>query len=64
MILAHLCPHGFQKIPFACSYLPGKANVHVTSAGYVMILLGLTAALRTAKLCVSAVFPLDTPLGG
>jgi hypothetical protein len=30
MILAELCFIGVQKIPFTCSYLPGKSNFHVT----------------------------------
>jgi hypothetical protein len=42
MILADLCLHGFQKIPFTCSYLPGKANVHVTSVAYMTVLVALT----------------------
>ena len=29
MILAYTCLHGFQKIPFTCSYLPGKSYFHV-----------------------------------
>jgi CubicO group peptidase (beta-lactamase class C family) len=29
-ILAELCLLGAQKIPFACSYLPGKSNFHLT----------------------------------
>ncbi len=29
-LLAELCLMGFQKIPFACSYLPGKSNFHLT----------------------------------
>jgi len=28
MLLVELCLHTFQKIPFTCSYLPGKANIH------------------------------------
>jgi hypothetical protein len=28
MLLVELCLYGFGKIPFACSYLPGKANIH------------------------------------
>jgi hypothetical protein len=30
VILAELCLHGFEKIPFTCSYLPGKSNLHIT----------------------------------
>jgi hypothetical protein len=29
-ILADVCLRGFRKIPFTCSYLPGKSNVHLT----------------------------------
>jgi hypothetical protein len=29
MILAYLSLHGFQKIPFTCSYLPGKSIFHM-----------------------------------
>jgi len=28
--LAELCLHGRQKLPFTCSYLPGKSNFNVT----------------------------------
>lgn len=28
IILVELCLYSFQKIPFTCSYLPGKANIH------------------------------------
>jgi len=29
-ILADVCLFGFRKIPFTCSYLPGKSKVHLT----------------------------------
>jgi hypothetical protein len=29
VILAEICLHGIQKIPFTCSYLPGKSQVHM-----------------------------------
>jgi hypothetical protein len=29
MLLADLCLCGFRKIPFTCSYLPGKSQVHM-----------------------------------
>jgi hypothetical protein len=28
MFLVELCLYTFQKIPFTCSYMPGKANIH------------------------------------
>jgi hypothetical protein len=28
MVLVELCLCGFYKVPFACSYLPGKGNIH------------------------------------
>lgn len=34
-ILAELCLHGFQKIPFTCSYLPGKSYVHMAVWAFV-----------------------------
>ncbi len=30
MILAEICLLGPQKIPFTCSYLPGRSNIHMT----------------------------------
>ena len=36
---------GFRKIPFACSYLPGKANLHLKIGLYAM---GLLAAASFA----------------
>jgi hypothetical protein len=38
-ILGEICLLGFQKIPFTCSYLPGKTNIHVTLLFSVMVLL-------------------------
>ncbi len=29
MLLVEVCLYAFQKIPFTCSYQPGKANIHV-----------------------------------
>lgn len=29
VILMEICLHGFQKIPFTCSYVPGKSPVHL-----------------------------------
>src|SRR3982074_2130064 len=28
LLLVEVCLYTFQKIPFTCSYLPGKANIH------------------------------------
>jgi hypothetical protein len=38
---------GFEKVPFTCSYLPGKANVQVVFWGavFVLALLSVTVAL-------------------
>jgi hypothetical protein len=33
LILAELCLYGFHKIPFTCSYLPGKSQVHLAILG-------------------------------
>lgn len=41
MIFSDLSAAGFKKIPFTCAYLPGRANVHVTSGAYVIVLVAL-----------------------
>jgi hypothetical protein len=38
MILAELALHGFHKIPFTCSYLPGKSQFHLAILGGVALL--------------------------
>jgi len=39
MIVADICLLRFQKIPFTCSYLPGKSRVHMAFLGAVGVLL-------------------------
>ena len=38
-IVTEVCLQGFQKIPFTCSYLPGKTNIQVTFVFSVFVLL-------------------------
>jgi len=45
-ILAELCLHGFQKIPFTCSYLPGKSQVHLAVLGGMALLWYLAMSIR------------------
>ncbi|MFN0164871.1 MAG: serine hydrolase domain-containing protein, partial [Bryobacteraceae bacterium] len=45
LILAEICLHGVQKIPFTCSYLPGRSNFHMTFWLCIGLLMqGLTKA--------------------
>jgi len=44
ILLVEVAMHRFQKIPFACSYLPGKARIH-TRVGTVGIGFLLSASL-------------------
>jgi len=37
-ILAEVCLIGFYKVPFTCSFLPGRANVQLTFWGSVMVM--------------------------
>jgi CubicO group peptidase (beta-lactamase class C family) len=40
-IVSHVCLTGYQKIPFTCSYLPGKTYVHMaflTALGLVLLI--------------------------
>jgi hypothetical protein len=41
-----LCLYGFRKIPFTCSWLPGKTNVHMTVI--LCLMLGLNATYWAA----------------
>jgi hypothetical protein len=40
-ILVELGMHGFQKVPFTCSYLPGKGNLQYAFWGCVLLVLPL-----------------------
>ena len=44
VIVVELCLHGFHKVPFACSYLPGQSKVHVVFWGLLLVLVPLSAA--------------------
>jgi len=46
LILAEICLHGFQKIPFTCSYLPGKSPVHLSVLGGLGLLWYLSLSIR------------------
>ena len=39
LAMADLCLLGFQKIPFTCSYLPGKSRVHMVFLAAVAVLV-------------------------
>lgn len=45
--LSHIFLHGFSKIPFACAYLPGTSNIHITFA--LSIMFGLNALFWAAS---------------
>ena len=38
VILADACTYGFREIPFTCSYLPGKSQVHMVILGALGLL--------------------------
>jgi hypothetical protein len=38
-VLAYACLYNFQKIPFTCSYLPGKSQAHFMIIGGLFLLL-------------------------
>jgi hypothetical protein len=54
LLCVELCLFGFQKIPFTCSYLPGKGNLHfVFWATLVVIIRGLKeVATRERSFCL------------
>ena len=43
LVSAELCLYRFDKIPFTCSYLPGKSQLHlaVLGVGYMLWVIGL-----------------------
>jgi hypothetical protein len=43
-ILVELSMHGFQKVPFTCSYLPGKGNLQYAFWGCLLLVLPLINA--------------------
>ena len=42
VLLIEVSLHGFRKVPFACSYLPGKANIHVKLGIWAILFLFVT----------------------
>jgi hypothetical protein len=44
--LTELCLYGFHKIPFTCSYLPGKSNFHIKF--WLFLMLGLNIIFQAA----------------
>jgi CubicO group peptidase (beta-lactamase class C family) len=40
IILAEFSFDGAQKIPFTCSYLPGRSNLHITFLFWIYVILG------------------------
>jgi hypothetical protein len=38
-VLAELCLIGFHKVPFTCSYLPGKANIQLIFWGFIIVMI-------------------------
>ena len=47
VILTELCLYGFHKVPFSCSYLPGKSNFHIKF--WLFLMLGLNITFRAAE---------------
>jgi len=46
VILADLCTCAFRKLPFTCSYLPGKSQIHMVTLGAVGLLHFTLFAVR------------------
>jgi hypothetical protein len=42
LMLMDLCLYDFQKVPFTCSWLPGRSNIHVTFIACVFLILEVT----------------------
>jgi hypothetical protein len=46
MLLTDIGLHGFRKIPFTCSYLPGKSQVHMVFLGAVGLMWFVMLSVR------------------
>jgi hypothetical protein len=46
-IAAEICVYRLQRIPFTCSYMPGKTNIHLTLLFSVLVLVGLLQLCAT-----------------
>ena len=44
-VLVELCLLGFYKVPFTCSYLPGKLNVHVVFWGMLVVYMTVVVSI-------------------
>ena len=51
-ILAELCLIGVEKIPFACSYLPGKTNLQYLFWGLAVVFLAVAISLANEEMRV------------
>jgi hypothetical protein len=53
LIIAEVCLWGVPKLPFTCSYLPGKSNIHITfwfCIGLIVQLIDKVAAFELRML--------------
>jgi hypothetical protein len=41
VLLVEVCVATFRKIPFACSYMPGKANLHFVFCAFLLFFIRL-----------------------
>jgi CubicO group peptidase (beta-lactamase class C family) len=46
LILGELCLHGFHKIPFTCSYLPGRSQVHLAILGALVLIWFIVLSIQ------------------
>lgn len=58
LILVELSLHGFHKIPFTCSYLPGKSQIHLVVLGVFCLLwcIGLSVVYERNALADPVLF--------
>jgi CubicO group peptidase (beta-lactamase class C family) len=46
ILLADICLRGFRKIPFTCSYLPGKSQVHMVFLGAISLMWAVMLSVK------------------
>jgi hypothetical protein len=63
-ILADICLYNFHKIPFTCSYLPGKSRVHMAFLAAAGLLWAITLAVRYEHEALNGIGTILPLIGG
>jgi CubicO group peptidase (beta-lactamase class C family) len=63
-ILCDVCLYSFHKIPFTCSYLPGKSRVHMAFLYGALLLYGIMFSVRYERDALLDIASMAPVIGG